>query len=328
MGTRYQHLSKEERDLIAVYKAQGCSLREIGASIGRDKTTISRELCRNAPEIHKGYYLSHKAQERAQGRWVAVHIRARLKSPFLRAYVERGLKAGWSPELIAGRLPLDQPGFRISHEAIYQYIYAERQDLIRHLARHNRIRRRRGHSRKHRQSHIPNRVAITARPAVVAQRIRFGDWEADTMISRRSKAALQILGDRASRLVRIRKLRHTTAAAVRQAITAMLAAYPADLRHTITYDNGHENVEHEQINQRLGTLSFFCNPYHSWEKGTVENLIGLIRRYLPKRTDLSKMRKDRIMAIENRLNSRPRKCLAYRTPFEVSRQLSCVALTG
>jgi IS30 family transposase len=328
MGTRYQHLSKEERDLIAVYKAQGCSLREIGARIGRDKATISRELRRNAPEIHKGYYLSHKAQERAQGRWVAVHIRARLKSPALRAYVERGLKAGWSPELIAGRLPLDQPGFRISHEAIYQYIYAERQDLIRHLVRHNRIRRRRGHSRKHRHSHIPNRIAIAARPAVVAQRTRFGDWEADTVISRRNKAALQILGDRASRLVRIRKLRHTTAAAVRQAITTMLAAYPADRRHTITYDNGHENVEHEYINQRLGTMSFFCNPYHSWEKGTVENLIGLIRRYLPKRTDFSKIRKDRIVAIENRLNSRPRKCLAFRTPNEVSRQLSSVALTG
>jgi len=328
MGAQYQHLSKEERDLIAVYKAQGCSLREIGAKIGRDKATISRELCRNAPEIHKGYYLSHKAQERAQGRWVTAHIRARLKNPILRAYVERSLKAGWSPELITGCLPLDQPGARISHEAIYQYIYTERREFICQLARHNRIRRRRGHSRKHRHSHIPNRIAIAARPAVVAQRIRFGDWEADTVISRRSKAALQVLGDRASRLVRIHKLRHTTAAAVRQAITAMLAAYPADLRHTITYDNGHENVEHEGINQRLGTMSFFCNPYHSWEKGTVENLIGLIRRYLPKRTDFSKIRKDRIVVIEDQLNSRPRKCLAYRTPYEVSRQLSSVALTG
>ncbi|HEX7321230.1 MAG TPA: IS30 family transposase [bacterium] len=328
MGAHYQHLSKEERDLITVYKAQGCSLREIGGKLGRDKATISRELQRNAPEIRKWYYLSHKAQERAQGRWGTAHIRARLKSPIIQAYVVQGLKAGLSPELIAGRLPLDHPDVRINHEAIYKYIYATHRELIRYLVRHNKKRRCRGHSRKHQQSHIPNRVAIAVRPAGVAQRERAGDWEADTVISRQSKAALQVLGDRASRLVRIRKIRQTTSAAVRQAISGMLGAYPVDLRHTITYDNGHENVEHEWINQKLGTMSFFCNPYHSWEKGTVENLIGLIRRYLPKRTDLSKMRKDRIMAIENRLNSRPRKCLAYRTPFEVSRQLSCVALTG
>src|SRR4030042_6319655 len=166
MGTRYQHLSKEERDLIAVLKAKGCSMRAIGENLGRDKATISRELHRNAPESRKGYYLSHKAQERAHGRWVTAHIRDRLKSPVIRAYVVQGLKAGLSPELIAGRLPLDQPGVRISHEAIYQYIYAERRELIRHLVRHNKKRRRRGHSRKHRQSHIPNRVSITARPAV------------------------------------------------------------------------------------------------------------------------------------------------------------------
>jgi IS30 family transposase len=191
--------------------------------------------------------------------------------------VAQGLKAGLSPELIAGRLPLDHPGVRISYEAIYQYIYAEHRELIRYLVRHNRKRRRRGHSRKHRQSHIPNRVAI---------------------------------------------------AAVRQAISGILGAYPVDLRHTITYDNGHENVEHEWINQKLGALSFFCNPYYSWEKGTVENMIGLIRRYLPKRTNFSKITEDRIAEIEDKLNSRPRKCLAYRTSYEEFRRLRNVALAG
>jgi IS30 family transposase len=314
--------------LIAVYRAQGCSLREIEVRLGRDKATISRELRRNAPPIHQGYYLSHKAQERARCRWVTTHLRPRLKCPLLRAYVEQGLRAGWSPELIAGRLPLDQPGIRVSHEAIYQYIYADHPELIHYLVRHNRQRRRRGYCRKHRNSHIPNRVAITDRPAVVAQRSRLGDWEADTVISRRSKAALQVLGERVSRLVLIRKIPGTTAAAVRQAIVAMLAGYPADLRQTITYDNGHENVEHEQIDQKLEMQSFFCNPYHSWEKGTVENLIGLIRRDLPKRTDFRTISEDRIAAIEYRLNSRPRKCLAYRTPYEVFRQFSGVALAG
>jgi IS30 family transposase len=162
----------------------------------------------------------------------------------------------------------------------------------------------------------------------VAQRERVGDWEADTVVSRKSKAALQVLGDRSSRLVIIRKIKQTTSAAVSKVIQKTLGAYPLDIRQTITYDNGHENVEHERINKKLGTASFFCNPYHSWEKGTVENMIGLIRRYLPKRTDFSKISDDRIAEIEYALNSRPRKCLAFRTPFEVFRQLAGVALAG
>lgn len=328
MGTRYKHLSKEERDLIAVLKATGCSMRGIGESLGRDKATISRELRRNAPEIRKGYYLSHKAQERAKERWSVSHFRNRLKNKEIRSYVEKRLKEGLSPELIAGRLRLDDPGSRISHEAIYQYVYANRPDLIGYLVRHNKKRRHRGYSRKHKKSHIPNRVSIAARPAVVAKRERVGDWEADTVVSRKSKAALQVLGDRSSRLVIIRKIKQTTSEAVRKVIQETLGAYPLDIRQTITYDNGHENVEHEWINKKLGTASFFCNPYHSWEKGTVENIIGLIRRYLPKKTDFSKISDDRIAKIEYALNSRPRKCLHFRTPFEMFRQLTGVALAG
>jgi len=328
MGTSYKHLSKEERDMIAVFKAKGCSMREIGGNLGRDKATISRELQRNAPEIRKGYYLSHKAQERANERWSMSHFRNRLKNKEIRAYVEKRLKEGLSPELIAGRLRLDDPGSRISHEAIYQYVYADRKDLIRYLVRHNKKRKHRGYSRKHRKSHIPNRVSIAERPAIVEKRARVGDWEADTVISRKSKAALQVLGDRSSRLVLIRKIKQTTSAAVRKVIQDTLGVYPLDIRQTITYDNGHENVEHESINKKLGTASFFCNPYHSWEKGTVENLIGLIRRYLPKGTDFSKISDDRIAEIEYALNSRPKKCLAFRTPFEVFPQLSGVALAG
>jgi len=328
MGRRYEHLSKEERDLIAVLKAQGCFMREIGEAIGRDKATVSRELRRNAPAIYKGYYLSHKAQERARYRWVVSHQRNRLKSREIREYVVHHLKEGLSPELIAGRLPIDHPGARSSHEAIYQYIYAERRDLIRYLVRHNRKRRPRGHSRKHRKSHIPNRVSIEARPAIAEKRERVGDWEADTVVSRKSKAALQVLGDRTSRVVIIRKITNTTSAAVRATIQKALRVYPVDIRKTITYDNGHENVEHEEINEELGTRSFFCNPYHSWEKGTVENMIGLIRRYLPKGTDLKKVSNERIQEIEYALNSRPRKCLRFRTPFEVLYQLTGVALAG
>lgn len=328
MGKNYKHLSKEDRDLIAVFRAKGFSMKEIGEKLGRDKATISRELQRNAPEKHKGYYLGHKAQERAHGRWVLSHMRNRLKNDEIRAYVEKQLKDELSPELIAGRLLIDNPGAKISHEAIYQYIYTDRRDLIKYLVRHNKKRKCRGYSRKHKKSHIPNRVSIQERPAIVEKRERVGDWEADTVVSRKSKAALQVLGDRASRLVKIKKIERTTSGAVKRAIREALGTYHIDFRQTITYDNGHENVEHEQINEKLGTASFFCNPYHSWEKGTIENLIGLIRRQLPKGTDFRKISDDQIAEIEHKLNSRPRKCLDFRTPFEVFDQLTGVALAA
>ena len=328
MEKKYWHLSEEERDLIAVLKVKGYSLRGIGEELGRDKSTISRELKRNAPLIRKGYYLGHKAQARAESRWTGTHIKIRLKNERIRAYVEEKLKEGLSPELIAGRLKIEHPGYMISHEAGYQYIYADRSDLIKYLVRSNKKRKRRGYSRKHTKSHIPNRVSIQSRPTIVEERKRPGDWEADTVVSRKSKAALAVLGDRASRLIRINKIKRTTSEEARKVIQKTLEAYPADLRQTITYDNGHENVEHEQINRKLGTDSFFCNPYHSWEKGTIENLIGLIRRHLPKGTNFSKISDERIAEIEYMLNSRPRKCLAFRTPFEVFDQLTAVALAG
>lgn len=326
MEKQYKHLSKSERDLVAVLKAKGYSLRKIGKELGRDKGTISRELKRNAPEIHKGYYLSHKAQERADNRWVTSHMRARLKDNLVKGYVGYQIKKGLSPELISGRIKIDYPGVAISHEAIYQYIYEDRIDLIRYLVRSYKKRKKRGYSRKHKKSHIPNRIPIESRPEIASKRERIGDWEADTAISKKSKDALQVLGDRTTRLVRIGKIKNTTSNAVKRAITEMLGAYPIEFRHTLTYDNGHENVEHEQINQVLGTSSYFCNPYHSWEKGTIENMIGLIRRYLPKGTNLAKVSDERISEIEYALNSRPRKCLGFRTPFEMFDQLASVAL--
>lgn len=314
--------------MITVLKAKDYPLGDIADELGRDKSTISRELQRNAPEIRKGYYLSHKAQERARSRWISSHSRPRLKNQEIRDYVEKNIKAGLSPELIAGRLRLDRPGSRISHEAIYQYIYEDRTDLIKYLVRSHKKRKRRGYSRKHKKSHIPNRISIEDRPAIVEKRERVGDWEADTVVSKKSTAALQVLGDRASRLIKIRKIKHTTSEAARKVIVEVLGAYPIELRQTITFDNGHENVEHEQINEKLGTDSYFCNPYHSWEKGTVENLVGLIRRYLPKGTNFSKIADDRLVEIEYALNSRPRKCLGFRTPFETFDQLTVVALAG
>jgi IS30 family transposase len=321
----YKHLSITERELISILKAQNKPLREIARTVNRDPATISRELKRNVPPVHTGYYLAHKAQQRSGKRKSKAHQRQRLKNDAISAYVREKLALGWSPEQIAGRLPLDHPGFFISHEAVYQYIYKEHHELIPQLTRSHKKRHKKGHSRKHKKSHIPNRVGIQDRPQDIATRQNAGHWESDTVVSRQSTAALLLLIERKTRVTLIEKLQQKTALENAQGIIARLQGLPNPLRQTITYDNGSENTEHETVNQQLQTLSFFCNPYHSWEKGSVENAAGLVRRIYPKKTDFATVPDEEIAVTEFLLNNRPRKCLNYLTPLEAMAK-QCVAL--
>ena len=321
---KYSQLTVDERDQISVLKAEGLSLRGIARELGRDHSTISRELDRNAPPVHKGYYLSHKAHDRSVKRQSQAHQRGRLKTELIRQYVETGLFLGWTPEQISGRLPIDHPGQNISHEAIYQFVYKERCDLIALLPKHHRKRLKRGHSRKHRNSHIPNRVSIEERPKFVDKRKQAGHWERDSLISRKSKSCLDVKIERKSRYTILDKLEKKTADAVWLTLAVNLKSFPEHLRRSLTYDNGSENAEHEKVNEVLGTKSYFCHPYASWEKGTVEYANSLIRRFFPKKTDFSKVSINQIKAVEFLLNNRPRKCLYYKTPTEVL--LKCGAL--
>lgn len=328
MPTTYLHLSSHERDLVAVLRSRGQSLRQIARVLGRHPGTISRELRRNAPPIYTGYYLAHKAQQRAETRNRRAHQRPRLKSARVRHYVARRLRAGWSPELIAGRWTRRHPDCAISHEAIYQWVYAEARPLVPCLVRAHRSRRYRGYVRgKHRRVHIPSRVSIQQRPAVVGRRRQVGHWETDTMISRASAAALQITVERTARYTRLAALPRKGAREMRVALTRRLSQYPRGLRRSLTYDNGSENTEHVQTNRVLGSRSYFCEPFHSWERGTVENTIGLVRRFFPKRTDLAQVSKAQVQSVERWLNHRPRKCLGFQTPAEVFKSAG-VALAG
>jgi len=166
---------------------------------------------------------------------------------------------------------------------------------------------------------------IDQRPDEVATRNTFGHWEADTVVSRESKAALMVVQERKSRLTLIRKLIRKTAKEMCKAVNRCLAQKPESMKKIITFDNGAENAEHEKISECLNVDTYFCNPYHSWKKGSVENAIGLIRAYLPKKTDFKKISVDEIKLIEHLLNTRPRKCLGFKTPLEVYRE--AVALT-
>lgn len=319
----YTHLFKEERDLIAVLRGEGRSLRSIARELGRDPGTLSRELKRNAPPVYKGYYLPHKAHERATERNRVSHRRDRLKEPRLRRYVRDRLRVGWSPEIIAGRWNKIHPESPVSHEAIYQWLYTDAREFIPCLVRAHKKRQRRGYSRKHQKAHIPNRISIAERPKVVEKRRQAGHWETDTAVSRKSKTALQVSAERKTRYSKLARLRRKNAHEMSIALTRRLSRLPKTLRRSLTYDNGSENTEHERTNLAIGTRSYFCEPYHSWEKGTAENTIGLVRRFLPKKTDFATVSNKDLRKIERWLNHRPRKCLNYRTPAEAFKDECC-----
>jgi IS30 family transposase len=327
MPKSYKHLTQDDRDLISILKSKGKSIREIARALNRDPATISRELKRNAPPVYTGYYLAHKAHTRAVNRAISSRTHTRLKNEKIRRYVRQRLKIGWSPELIAGRLKKLRPELSISHEAIYQWIYADAREFIPLLVRAHKNRKRRGYSRRHKKTHIPERISIKDRPEHVHSRQEFGHWETDTAVSRQSRAALNVSVERKSRYSRISKLDRKGAREMSAALTRRLSRYPRSHRLSITYDNGSENTEHVRTNKVLGTKSYFCEPFHSWERGTVENTIGLIRRFFPKKTDFANVSKNKIKSVEHWLNHRPRKCLGFKTPAEVFR-FSGVALQG
>lgn len=322
MSNQYKHLSKEERDRLAILKGQGFSIRGIASQLGRSPSTLSRELRRNADSNGSEDYLPHQAQTLADVRWKQSHRRPRLNSSFLQQYVRTHIRRGWSPEQIAGRLCREGHLVTVSHEAIYQWIYLEARELIPMLAKAHRKRLPRRYRKKSR-SDLRNRVFIQDRPEHVNTREQPGHWEVDTVHSLKGKAILAVAVERKTRYVRIKNLPRKTAEVFRRALVDTLARYPTHMRMTITYDNGAENTCHIWVNRALRTKSYFCEPYHSWEKATVENSVGLIRRHFPKGTNFDNVTRNQVLWVEKKLNNRPRKCLNYQTPAEAFRQERC-----
>lgn len=319
-NSNYKQLSCEERDKIAYLRAKGKNITDIARSIERNKGTISRELRRNKSPVYD-VYLANKAHQRAIKRKHLSVQHERIRNPLIRRYVMKKLKAKWSPELIAGRLTAEYPGLHVSHEAIYQFIYdkeiRKEHNLVKYLTRAYKKRRLRTHSHRHKKLHIPHRISIKERPPEVNERKQVGHWEADTIISRKSKPALGIMLERTSRRIHLAKLPTKASRPFRGAINRRLGRYPKKLRLSITYDNGCENVDHEYTNKVLGTRSYFCEPFHSWEKGSLENAAGIVRRFFPKKTNFALVTKEQVKRVENIINNRPRKCLNYQTPNEV-----------
>lgn len=325
MSKYYVHLTEAERELIAKMRWEGNGPSEIARTLGRNKGTISRELARNASSEYHCYTPCQAHKRSEQRKLAARHSRPLLKSKKIQQYVRRKLKIGWSPEIIAGRLKQEHPGISICPEAIYQFIYhrdtPDRELLISQLCRAHRKRRIRGKGRKVRKTKIPNRIPIDARPKAVEHRKQFGHWEADTMISRGSKTALHSVTERKTRLLRLSKLACKTAAETNKAVIRALRRLPPKARRTLTLDNGTENAAHQELTATLGTKCYFARPYAAWQRGSNEQINGLVRRYLPKGTNFSKIDKEQIKRIERLINNRPRKCLGFKTPLEVARSI-------
>lgn len=314
-GQKYTHLTIEEREEIAVGLARGLHQKIIAKNLKRSPATISREISRNQPEKNNVEYRANQSHKRYEFRKKLSHQRERIPSKRLRNYIIKKLKLAWSPELIAGRIKLDQK-YSISHETIYQWIYQDRRDLIQYLRFKHKRRKNRASGKNKRQTKIPNRVSITKRPKYILKRKQSGHWEADTAVSRESKGAIMGVVERVSRFLAAKKLTAKTATNMDRSLVQRLKKYPSKLL-SITYDNGSENVLHIKTNKKLNTKSYFCEPYHSWEKGSIENRIGQIRRFFPKKTDWNSVTQIELNRVVNLINNRPMKCLKFKTPAEV-----------
>ena len=333
---KYNHLSIEERETIQEMLWQRLPVRSIAARLGRNPSSISREINKNRDSANRRHYTPRTAHEKALKNRSSRGRANRLKNETLRSYTVSQLKLGWSPEQIAATA-LRAVGVSVSHEAIYQYIYAQIhrggyglvkpgcEDLRPFLARRRKRRSACGrrHSFRVDKGPLPS---IEMRPLKVQAREEAGHWEDDLIVSRSSRFALKTINERASGVVFIEKVADSTAKETHRAVVARLSAVPEKLRLTLTRDRGSENLGYEDLENRLNLSCYFAHAYHSWERGSNENLNGLIRRFLPKKTDFRTVTAEQIRMIEHLLNSRPRKRLAWKTPYEVFYELTGVAL--
>lgn len=308
------HLTPEERERLCLLKAEGRSQASIARVLGRSPSTISRELCRNDGA---GGYTGIGAQLQAELRRSNRPLTPKMEQPEIRDYVRQGLAQYWSPEQIAGRACRDfpdQPERHVSYQTIYDWIdddpaVDQWKQYLRHRGRKRALPEKRGQ--------ISNRTDVDGRPAAANQRLRYGDWEGDTVVSRGGHGGVLTLVERRSRYTLMRKVSDRKAPTVRTAAKESLEGLPDKLRRTLTFDNGKEFAEHEKLSEQVGIDIYFAKPYASWQRGTNENTNGLLRQFHPKGTDFSEVRPSELVKTQNLLNNRPRKCLDYRTPAEV-----------
>lgn len=316
----YTHLSLEERHYIEIEHKKGVSMNKISKSLSRNQSSISREINRNTGQ--KGY--RHKQADCLSRQRLHEKPKANKLTAAVKSLIISYLKQDWSPEQIAGRLKHDGV-ITLHHETIYQYVLADKTNggsLYLHLRhQHKKYRKRYGCARN--RTGIPDRVDIDKRPAVANNRTRIGDWEADTIIGKNNKGAIVTLDERRSKLRLAAPLRGKHTIPLTDAVISMLKPIKKFIL-TMTFDNGKEFARHNKIAKALACDTYFAKPYHSWERGQNENANGLLRQYFPKTMELIDISTKQVMTAIAKLNSRPRKCLGFKTPYEAFQQLTGV----
>mgnify|MGYP000850296810 CR=1 FL=1 len=309
----YRQLTQEDRIRIHTLLQQNYSIRRIASILSRCPSTIYREIRRNSGE--RGYrhqQANNKAVERRK-----YPRKIKMTETVIRHIVSK-IRQQFSPEQISNTMA-SSVGLRISHEWIYQYLWNDKRNggtLYRHCRIAGNKCRRKRYGTHSRRGKIHNRRDIDLRPKIVDEKRRIGDWEADTIVGEGHRGAIVTVVERKSKLTRMMKIERNTATLASRAIIQLLRPY-SDCVHTITFDNGREFSEHERIASALKCDCYFAKPYHSWERGLNENTNGLIRQYIPKKSDFRLIDNNHIAIIEDRLNNRPRKTLGYKTPNEV-----------
>ncbi len=325
-----RYLSLAEREEIAVGVAAREPLRVIAARLGRPASTVSREIRRNSSRLG---YRAVAAQAQAEARARRPKAAKLAGSPVLRQWVQGKLERNWSPEQISATLKAefpDEPEMWVSHETIYQSIYVQgRGALRRELAsclRTGRALRKPRRKAGERRGRIKDMVLISERPAEAADRAVPGHWEGDLIMGAGNASAIGTLVERTTRFVLLLHLPHShDPAAVAAAMTQAMASMPAQLRRSLTWDQGKEMASHRQIALATGLQVFFCDPHSPWQRGSNENTNGLLRQYFPKGTDLSAHGKEHLEAVAAELNARPRKTLGWRTPAQALGEMLAAA---
>jgi IS30 family transposase len=313
----YSQLTASERnEFYKLRTTTDLSIRMIAEQLGRHQSTLSRELARNQSE--RGIYLPDSAHQKMQER------RRRSKSAFSGvtelciAEIKQRLKQYHSPEQIAGRLK-HEGNASISHETIYQMIYANHAGLKEYQSylRQGRGKRRKRGGNNSKRGQIPGRVGIEHRPVIADAKLEIGHWESDTMIGGNHHGVIVTHVDKASKFLVAGLGQNKTSAHVNQVTIALFSQIPETQRKTMTFDNGKEFSGHAQLSEELGVSCYFANPYHSWERGLNEHTNGLLRQFFPKQTNFKIVKPEALEKAMTLINNRPRKSLDYKTPFEV-----------
>ena len=304
----HHHFTLAEREaLYRLFCQEKISLRQIAVRLGKSHSSVSREIKRNQNN-YLGY-LPDRAQAASAARRKRAYLLWWEKDPDLLTVILEHLAQGWSPELIS-TMRRRAGCSAVCPESIYALVYSRlgKTQGWHRLLRHVRTRRKKRSGRQPQRTHIPERIGIEARAQAATERSQIGHWEADSLLFRQQQSCLSVALERRSRFVVLTKLSRKTAQETNAALM-QLKHYPC---YSLTVDNGTEFSKHTQLPMPV----YFCAPYHSWEKGSVEQVNGLLRQYLPRSTNLATLTQADLDAVAKKLNTRPSKCLNYHTPQE------------